>query len=81
MNNLIKLPVAYEVCFCNNNNAEDGVSAVKIIAWAVLLDILMHTMIGAFIFMVIGLAIIGVMGGPKLWKTQAPKDVQGEVVS
>ncbi len=81
MNNLIKLDSAYAVCFCNGNDAQQGVSAIKVIAWAVMLDILMHAMSIAFMLLAISLAIVAVMGGPSLWKTQTPKDIDAEVVS
>ena len=52
--------------FGNGNDAQQGVSAIKVIAWAVMLDILMHAMSIAFMLLAIGLAIVAVMGGPSL---------------
>lgn len=79
MNNLIKLDTAYAVCFCNANDANQGLSAVKLLSWSILLSVLMHIMSLVFLVMFVGLIIIGVKGGPNLFKT--PVNIDAQVVN
>lgn len=63
MNNLIKLDTAYAVCFCNGNDANQGLSAVKLLSWSILLSVLMHIMSLVFLLCLLVLLLLGLKEG------------------